>query len=79
VRKYASAEQLKEVVLKFVPSSCPVYEIMIQYIDKLPAGTTEESSEEKQGMYLYIYMYVYKYVYVLIYICTLISSIWEPQ
>ena len=50
VRKFCTPKQLQDVVQKFVPSSCPTYGSMLQYIDKLPTPTVDYSLEEKEGM-----------------------------
>ena len=49
VRKFCTPKQLQDVVQKFVPSSCPTYGSMLQYIDKLPTVAVDYSLEEKEG------------------------------
>ena len=50
MRKFCTPQQLRDVVHKFVPASCPMYASMLQYIDKLPVPAVDESSvEEKEG------------------------------
>ena len=51
MRKFCTPAQLRDVVQKFVPSSSPMHDVMLQFIEKLPNPVIEEpSAEEKEGM-----------------------------
>lgn len=47
VRKYVTAEQLDQLIKKYIPPDWPTYNVMMDAKDKIPA--TEVSEEEKEG------------------------------